>query len=183
MPSISSYISSHNITTLNKSNTTNEPQRTCNCNTVDSCPLNGKCLVPACIYQGTINVTNDEQRKYIGLSEPVIKGRVTDHMTSCTYIKYRTKSKLSQEYWTLLKSGHPINKNEDIKFEILKKSVPYRAGSKKCNLCLWEKLIIMKNEESVINKRDEFVSKCRHTNKFMLSNFKTTKKKSRMGTN
>ena len=55
---------------------------------------------------------------------------------------------------------------------MVKKSVPYKAGGKKCNLCLWEKLLIMQNEEEVINKRDEFVNKCRHAPKFLLGNIK-----------
>ena len=50
-----------------------------------------------------------------------------------------------------------------------------KAGGRKynlCNLCLTEKLLIMKNEGEVINKRDEFVNKCRHATKFMLGNIK-----------
>ena len=183
MPSVSSYISCHNVTTLNKSRATNKSPSTCNCHDRDSCPLNGECLVPASVYQGTIHVPNGQQRKYIGVSEPIIKGRVSDHRTSCNYKTYRSKSKLSQEYWSLVESGHLIDRYQDIQFEILKKSVPYRAGSKKCNLCLWEKLIIMKNEKGVINKRDEFVNKCRHTLKFMLSNFKSTRKRPKRDTN
>ena len=35
-----------------------------------------------------------------------------------------------------------------------KKCSPYRAGSRMCNLCLCEKLFILKNEATVINIRD-----------------------------
>ena len=183
MPSVSSYISSHNVTTLKKSRATDESPRMCNCTDRGRCPLDGGCLVRATVYQGTIQVPNGEQRKYIGLAEPDFKGRWSDHMSSCNNKQYKTKSKLSQEYWSLTDSGHQIDRYQNIQFEILKKSVPYQAGSKKCNLCLWEKLVIMKNEKSVINKRDEFVSKCRHTLKFMLSNFKSTRKRSERDTN
>ena len=61
----------------------------------------------------------------------------------------------------------------EIEWSILRKSTPYRAGSKQCNLCLWEKLYIMKgNKDILINKKDELVSKCRHVDKFLLSKFK-----------
>ena len=179
MPSVSSYISGHNVSTLDKFRETNVSPRTCNCANPDRCPLGGNCLVRATVYQGTIEVPNGEQHKYIGLAEPVFKGRWSDHMTPCNDRKYKDKSKLSQEFWNIRDSGHQVDRHENIKFEILKKSVPYQAGGKKCNLCLWEKLFIMKNEQSIINKRGEFISKCRHSRKFMLSNYKTRKRSNR----
>ena len=43
----------------------------------------------------------------------------------------------------------------------------------KFDLCLTEKPAIMKADpESLLNTRDEFVSKCRHMNKFTLRFFK-----------
>ena len=93
-------------------------------------------------------------------------------MTSCHLIKYKNKTKLSQEFCTLKEQGYYLDRYRDISFELVKKSVPYKAGGKKCNLCLWEKLLILQNEEEVINKRDEFVSKCRHAPKFLLGNLK-----------
>ena len=96
MPSVSSHISSHNITTLKKFRSKNTNPRTCNCNEADSCPLNGECQVSAVVYQGTIEIPNGEKRNYIGLAEPIIKGRWFDHMTSCNDRQYENKSKLSQ---------------------------------------------------------------------------------------
>ena len=50
------------------------------------------------------------------------------------------------------------------------KSVPgYSNISKKCMLCLHEK----NEEEELLNKRPEIVSKCRHVNKFLMSNYKS----------
>ena len=135
--------------------------------------MNGECLTKASVYQGTIKVPNqDIVRKYLGVAEPEFKGRWSDHMTSCNYSKYKDKTKLSQEFWSLKNEGHAIDRHKDISFELVKKSVPYKAGGRKCNLCLWEKLLIMKSEGEVINKRDEFISKCRHAPKFLLGNIK-----------
>ena len=63
-----------------------------------------------------------------------------------------------------------------LKWSIACKAHPYTGGTRKCDLCLTEKLAIMKADpESLFNARDEFVSKCRHMNKFTL---KFLKKKS-----
>ena len=173
MPSVGSYISSHNIGTLTKHRGTRQVPRTCNCNNPQECPFNGQCLTLASVYKGNISVPSTEiLRRYIGVSEPEIKGRWSDHMTSFKYRKYKDKTKISQEFWSLKDAGYDLDKDRDVSFEILKKSVPYRAGGKKCNLCLTEKLLIMRNEGEVINKRDEFVNKCRHATKFMLGNIK-----------
>ena len=173
MPSIASHISSHNINTLNKFRNSGDTQQTCNCNNPERCPLNGECLTRASVYKGKIRTPSGEiDRRYLGVAEPEFKGRWQDHMTSCNYVKYKNKTKLSQEFWTLKEEGHDLDRYRDVSFEIVKKSVPYKAGGKKCNLCLWEKLLIMQNEEEVINKRDEFVNKCRHAPKFLLGNIK-----------
>ena len=49
----------------------------------------------------------------------------------------------------------------------------YVCGSRKCDLCICEKLLIARVEPNVLhNKRDEPVSKCCHRNKFTLKCFK-----------
>ena len=53
------------------------------------------------------------------------------------------------------------------------KAHPHICGTRKCDLCLCEKLMIARaNSASLLNKRDELVSKCRHMNKFTLKCFK-----------
>ena len=50
---------------------------------------------------------------------------------------------------------------------------PYICGTRKCDLCLCEKLLIARaNSESLLNKCDELVSKCGRLNKFTLKCFK-----------
>ena len=63
--------------------------------------------------------------------------------------------------------------NYDLKWFIACKAHPYTGGTRKCDLCLTEKLAIMKADPgSLFNARDEFISKCRHMNKFTLRFFK-----------
>ena len=60
-----------------------------------------------------------------------------------------------------------------LKWSIACKAHPYTGDTRKCDLCLTEKLAIMKADpESLFNARDEFVSKCGHMNKFTLKFFK-----------
>ena len=60
-----------------------------------------------------------------------------------------------------------------INWNIAMKSQKYVCGSRKCHLCICEKLLISIADPNVLlNKRDELVSKCRHRNKFTLKCFK-----------
>ena len=55
------------------------------------------------------------------------------------------------------------------------KSVPsYSIITKSCMLCLREKFKILTypNEDELLNKRSKLVSKCRHINNYLLSNYK-----------
>ena len=56
------------------------------------------------------------------------------------------------------------------------KSIPgYSNIIKRCMLCLHEtyKILNYPDQEKLLNKRSELVSKCRHGNKFLLSNYKS----------
>ena len=53
------------------------------------------------------------------------------------------------------------------------KSQKYVCGSRKCDLCICEKLLNARADPNVLlNKPDELVSKYRHRNKFTLKCFK-----------
>ena len=45
----------------------------------------------------------------------------------------------------------------------------YNPTSKRCNLCLTEKLEILDDpDKNMLNKRSEIISQCRHQNKYRL---------------
>ena len=51
--------------------------------------------------------------------------------------------------------------------------VEYVCGSRKCDLCLTEKLTILKADPvTLLNTPDELMSKCRHMNNLTLRCFK-----------
>ena len=48
-------------------------------------------------------------------------------------------------------------------------ATPYRCCTRRYNLCLTEKYIIARtNQNNILNKRTELISKCRQRNKYML---------------
>lgn len=81
--------------------------------------------------------------------------------------KHRNSTELSKHIWTLKDN----NIEHYISWRILSSHSPYNSSSKRCNLCLKEKfLIIYRPKLSTLNKRNELVSSCRHRNKALLRN-------------
>ena len=59
--------------------------------------------------------------------------------------------------------------NTGLTWQIKEQYKTYNTTSKKCNLCLNEKLAIIDDpDKNVLNKRSEVISQCRHRNKFKL---------------
>ena len=78
---------------------------------------------------------------------------------------YEKETELSKYIWKLKDQGEDFT----IKWSVAAKTSPYICGS---NLCLTEKLLIAKADpRTLLNKRSEIVSKCRHLNKFTLKRF------------
>ena len=103
------------------------------------------------------------------LAKKNFKERYNDHTASFTNKSKEKSTELSKYIWELKNSSI----NYDLKWSVACKAHPYTGGTRKCDLCLTEKLAIMKaDSESLLNARDEFVSKCRHMNKFTLKFFK-----------
>ena len=102
-------------------------------------------------------------------SEDEFKTRYNNHTISFRNIGYEKKTELSKYVWNLK------DKSEDftIKWSVAAKASPYTCGSKRCDLCLTEKLFIAKADpRTLLSKRSEIVPKCRHRNKFTLKRFR-----------
>ena len=142
--------------------------KTCNCRQKNTCPLDGNCLQSSVIYQATVTrKDNNTTETYIGLTENDFKTRYRNHTSSFRHAKHRNSTELSKHIWTLKDN----NIEHFISWRILSSHSPYNSSSKRCNLCLKEKfLIICRPELSTLNKRNELVSSCRHRNKALLRN-------------
>ena len=93
--------------------------------------------------------------------------RDTETTPPHSYTRLRNSTELSKHIWTLKDSKI----DHFFSWRILSSSSPYNSASKRCNLCLKEKfLIICRHKLSTPNKRNELVSSCRHRNKGLLRN-------------
>ena len=144
-------------------------EKLCNCRRKDECPLGGECLQPAITYRATVNAGDARLEKlYTGATEPPWKERYRNHNCSFEKPYRRSESSLSKYVWKLKDNGFTPN----VSWSIDTKSFPYRCGTRKCDLCLTEKLAILRNaheKKNTLNTRSEIMNKCRHTIKFKLS--------------
>ncbi len=161
MPNVGTILKGHNKAVLSKKN--DESDERCNCRNKEECPLNGKCLTKSVVYKAEASTATGQSFTYIGLTENEFKTRYYGHTQSFRDEKYRLSTELSKIIWDLndKKVEHCID------WKIITKSRSYKPGSRFCNLCLTEKLHIIKNPDS-INKRSELLSKCRHARKFLV---------------
>ena len=166
MESVANVIRRHNASILNSDDKA-EP-RPCNCKKKQECPLDGKCREESIVYKAVVS-SGGVDKKYYGICEGDFKLRYNNHTKSFRDVDYKSSTELSKYIWSL--NGRPYT----IKWSIAARSSPYRCGSRSCSLCLMEKLMILKDSDpdSLLNKRDELISKCRHRNKYCLKNLKT----------
>ena len=134
----------------------------CNCRVKNERPLNGKCQTPSAIYRAdAINDSNDEGKFYFGLADTTFKERYRNHIRDFKHEKYKNKTELAKYIWQLKR-----NISFSVKWAVITKvfGSPNPLLSK---LCLTEKLSIINfiNDRNVLNKRSEFLSRCRHLKK------------------
>ena len=145
-----------------------KPTRLCNCRYKDSSPLAGKCLAKSIAYKAEVTTT-DKCKLYYGTSDGEFKTRFNNHTSSFRHKRCSTDTELSKCIWKLIKEKIQYK----IKWNIAAYPLPYKCGSRRCDLCLTEKLEIMREDpELLLDKRLELVSKRRHKNKFILANIK-----------
>ena len=83
-----------------------------------------------------------------------------------THTKYSNETELSKHVWHLKQNKTDFT----IKWSIIKKSISYMGGSERCNLCLEEKISILKEKNNcLLNKRSEIVSACQHKSRFQVN--------------
>lgn len=165
-PNIHKIITQHNSKLLS----TNEDQenRKCNCRTKPNCPLKGECLTKCIVYKASVK-TNENTSIYYGTSEGEFKTRFNNHTKSFKHSKYQNDTELSKLIWQLKENSTPF----ELSWSIEKKAFPYKCGTRRCDLCLTEKVCIIRaNPNGLMNKRTELLSRCRHRNKFLIANVK-----------
>ena len=159
---IQKIMASHNKKILSKDKYVEEDK--CNCRKKETCPVPGKCCTKSVIYQATVE-HEGKKAEYIGSTEPEFKSRYNNHTLSFRTEYKKTATTLSQYIW-----HNRLNPSPNIKWTILKKCKVYSPGQTNCDLCLSEKMHIIKNLKKTenINKRTDIGNRCPHQRKHSL---------------
>ena len=144
MNNVRSIITNHNTRIMRKRQTQVISADNCNCKNKEACPLQNKCMSkPSAQATQTTSST--------------FKERYRNHIKSFTHKKYSNETELSKHIWHLKQNKTDFT----MKWSIIKKSISHTGGSKRCNLCLEEKLNILKEKDNcLLNKRSEIISAC-----------------------
>ena len=102
------------------------------------------------------------------MTEGPFKDREREHKNSLINPKKKKSSKLASYIWQEKDTG---DNQSSIEWSIIERTPAYKSGDRQCRLCLAEKYHIIFQPFQKINTRTEIISKCRHENKFYLSNF------------
>ena len=113
----------------------------CSCQQKSNCPLTEKCLSQCLVYHAQVDRSDINQTKsYYGTCEKNFKECYHNHTASFRN-KTKEKSKELLKYIWELKN---CSINYDLKWSIACKTHSYTGGIRKCDLCLTEKLSIIK---------------------------------------
>ena len=162
-------IKSHNKKVIKKDVKELKP---CNCRVKSECPLNGKCQVTVIIYKCTVLSPIKPSKVYLGTAEGDFKKRFYNHRKSFNNDLGGNDTTLSKYMWELKETS---NISSTLVWSFAKNGLPISNISKKCLLCLHEKLEIFNDPrlDELLNKRSELISNGRDANKFLLRNYKT----------
>ena len=161
-------IAGHNAKVLSNTIKDKQVNKKCSCKDATKCPLDGYCLQEAVIYKATIT-TPYVRKTYIGSTEATFKQRFYGHTSDLTHIKNRNNTTLAAFVWELRDKGQ----QPEIKWEAIKKCSRYKCGTRKCDVCLSEKLAILRSRDpDLLNKRSELMARCPHRRKWRLETFK-----------
>ena len=148
----------------------NKKANNCNCQKgVTQCPLKGNCREETVVYKAEVKV-GQNTKNYIGMTEGEFKKRYYAHKHSFKNNKKQEETALSQLVWE-----NKLNPEPQISWSILKRAHKMQNGGDRCDLCLTEKLCILKavDDSQNINRKVEATSLCVHRNKYKLANLKT----------
>ena len=178
VPNLKAKVTSHNRKILSK------PERSVvrtesNCRVKEKCPFKGEraCDIGSAVYKAVVKTGDPRKEKfYIGSSNN-FKKRCYSHKDTFIDRERMTESCLSEYVWKLKDEGEV----PEVTWSIISRDKEYTRESKKCNLCIREKLEILKNSLDVkcLNQRSEIMNKCRHRNKFLLSNMRWSSQRMR----
>ena len=114
------------------------------------------------VYEAKI-LTQNNFKLYYGTCEGEFKSRLYNHTKS--FLDRGNETELPKYIW----QPKDESKSYNIRWNIFMYETPYKCGTRRCDLCLTEKYVIARaDQEHLLNKRTEIISKCRHRNKYLM---------------
>ena len=140
----------------------------CNCRV--SCPIEGKCRTENALYKCEASNNGKEEKTCIGVTKGEWKIRHRQHKTSFKHESHKNDTRLASHVWEMREK---LDETPTLKWSIIKTAPTYNNRSKRCILCLNEKLAIatFSDEMNLLNKRSEMFQKCRHENAYSLDRY------------
>ena len=159
-------IAGHNQKIVNKVEIRNkDKKRNCNCMRGQQCPLEVGCLEKSLVYKAKVKNSN---KFYYGLTANTFKSRYNRHLQTFRNQDLSNDTKLAEHIWSL-KNGNRQDRVV-VEWEKIENAQALKQGGRICNLCNTEKyhIIMEKDGQKMLNKKTEFVAKCRHERQYML---------------
>ena len=123
------------------------------------------------MYKATIRTDDGDMRTYTGCTDRKFKEDYTSTEQMRTIGTTDPGQKCLHISGIKRTGGIGI---QDVRYNIVKKCHPYLVGRDRCDVCLSKKLAIMKGKDTrSMNKRTEFMNKCRHKWRQKLAGKKT----------
>ena len=121
------------------------------------------------VYKAAVSQTSSQINKYYyGTCEKTFKERYNNHTATFRNKGKQKSTELSKHIWDLNKNSM----QHQISWNIASRARHYYSYTRKCDLCLTEKVAVAKPDPSfLLNTTDEFISKCRNMSKFTLKWF------------
>ena len=128
-----------NCKILNNKEDVQEKECDCKRKYKNNCPLQGQCQQKSVIYQADV-YSNNQVKTYFGSTKNEFKTRFLQHMSSFNRRPLKSSTSLAKYVWQLSSKNIPY----EIKWSIKARAHAFSSGSKKCDLCISEKLTILK---------------------------------------
>ena len=147
MSNMASAIQSHNISVLKDPVPTDIKE--CSCCRKPECPLDRMCLSEFLVYKASADrLDTKETKHYYETCKKNFKEHYNNHTASFRNKSKEKSTELSKYIWEL--KNNKIQHN--LKWCIASKARPYACVCRKCDLCLTEKLPVIKADPESLLK-------------------------------
>ena len=164
MRNMERILKSHNKKILQQHSQSAPPSTNdCNCRRGTPCPLQGKCQASGVVYLATLRAGTEEFH-YVGMTERAFKKRFYEHTST---FNHRGNGDNPDRHTSLSRKVWDFKDRKllyTLTWKILRRGYSFRPGQKSCDLCLSEKLEILKrsSDNRLLNTRSELLRKCNH---------------------